>query len=115
MLAGLEPWCSTIYINSDIIESYIEIEKANTNMNLHKRIKSIDNEKNNNILVEIDTNKFSEQDYNYVQQLSKKIESDENLKDELIHFSDDPEFELGNLKIVINSLKTFEEKLIKNG
>ena len=98
-----------------MIKNYIAKEQPNTSFDLYERIRSILAEPENDILVEIDTNKLSEQDYNYVQQLSKIIESDENLKDELIHFSDDPEFELGNLKIVINSLKTFEEKLIKNG
>jgi len=45
LLAGLEPWCSTIYVNPDIIKSYIETEKVNTTMDLHNRVKPLDNEK----------------------------------------------------------------------
>jgi len=103
LLAGLEPWCSTIYIEPSIIESYIEIEKQNTTMNLYNRIKPFDNEKQNEILVEIDGNKFTEQDYNYLQQLSL-----------IINDSGEPgEFELGNLNIKIIQLNTYEKNLIK--
>ena len=64
------------------------------------------------IIVEVDGNTFNQQDYQYVTQLSEIIASDNNLQDELIHFSDDPEFELGNLKVTIKSLKTYEKDLI---
>jgi len=102
LLAGLEPWCSTIYINPDIIKSYVEIEKVNTIMDLNDRIKPLDNEKNNEILVEIDGNKFTEQDYNYLHQLS-----------DIIKDSGEPgEFKLGNLNITIISLNTYEKDLI---
>ena len=49
---------------------------------------------------------------NYIQQLSEIIANDKELPDQLIHFSDDTEFELGNLKVTINSLKTYERDLI---
>ena len=64
------------------------------------------------IIVEVDGNTFNQQDYQYVTQLSEIIASENNLQDELIHFSDDPEFELGNLKVTIKSLKTYEKDLI---
>ena len=73
-------------------------------MDLHERIKSYDNEKQNEILITIDGNKFTEQDYNYIQQLPP-----------IINDSGEPgEFELGNLKLKINSLETTEHNLIKN-
>ena len=65
------------------------------------------------IIVEVDGNVFTQQDYQYIQQLSEIIANDNNLQDELIHFSDDPEFELGNLKVTIKNLETLENKLIK--
>jgi hypothetical protein len=103
ILAGLEPWCSTVYINPDFIEAYVETEKSNTTMDLYKRIKPYDNEKQNEILIEIDANKFTEQDYNYIQQLPP-----------IINDSGEPgEFELGNLKIEIIQLNTYEKNLIK--
>ena len=102
ILAGLEPWCSTVYIDNDFIEAYIETEKSNTIMDLYNRVKPYDNEKQNEILVEIDANKFTEQDYNYLQQLPP-----------IINDSGEPgEFELGNLKIEIIKLNTYEKELI---
>ena len=102
ILAGLEPWCNTVYIDPSLIKSYIETEKINTIIDLSERIKPYDNEKQNEILIEIDGNKFNEQDYNYLQQLS-----------EIIQDSGEPgEFELGNLKINIMQLNTSEKELI---
>ena len=103
LLAGLEPWCSTVYIKPDIIKSYVETEKVNTTMDLYDRVKPLDNEKNNEILVEIDGNTFTEQDFNYLHQLP-----------DIIKDSGEPgEFELGNLKINIFYLRTYEQTLIK--
>ena len=102
LLAGLEPWCSTIYVNPDIIKSYVETEKVNTIMDLYERVKPLDNEKNNEILVEIDGSKFTEQDYNYLTQLPDIIRTSGEVG----------EFELGNLKIEIIQLNTYEKDLI---
>ena len=71
-------------------------------MDLSERVKPYDNEKQNEILITIDGNKFTEQDYNYIQQLPP-----------IINDSGEPgEFELGNLNIIINSLTTYEKELI---
>jgi glycosyltransferase involved in cell wall biosynthesis len=107
LLAGLEPWCSTIYVKPSIIKSYVETEKINTTMDLYNRVKPYDNEKNNEILVEIDGNKFTEQDFNYIQQLP------EILQDNLILEEDfGAQFEVGNLKLTINGVNTYEKELI---
>lgn len=108
ILAGLEPWCSTIYIKPNLIKSYAEIEKENTNMNLYERIKPFDNEKNNQILIEVDTNQFTEQDFNYIQQMPEILANDNELHKEKLPCN----FELGNLKITISKLDTFEKELI---
>ena len=72
-------------------------------MDLYDRVKPLDNEKNNEILVEIDGNTFTEQDFNYLHQLP-----------DIIKDSGEPgEFELGNLKINIFYLRTYEQTLIK--
>jgi len=104
LLAGLEPWCSTIYVNPDIIKSYIETEKVNTTMDLHNRVKPLDNEKQNEILVTIDGSKFTEQDFNLIQQLP------DILKD-----SGEPTFhgEIGNLIVeIFEEMNTYENDLI---
>ena len=112
LLNVLEPWCSTIYADPYMIQDYIQAEQPNTSFNLHDRVKPLDNEKNNEIIVEINGNNFTQQDFAYIQNFAEIIANDDNLKDELIHFSDDPEFELGNLKVTISSLKTYEKELI---
>jgi GT2 family glycosyltransferase len=103
ILAGLEPWCSNIYIDPSIIETYVETEKVNTTMDLYDRVKPYDNEKQNEILIEIDAENFTEKDYNYLQQLPP-----------IINDSGEPgEFELDNLNVTIISLNTYEKDLIK--
>ena len=91
-------------IDSNLIKSYVEIEKENTIMDLHNRIKSLDSEKNNEILVTIDANKFTEQDFQYIQQLS-----------EILADSGEPGFhgELGNITVeIFENMNTFEKELI---
>ena len=83
----------------------IEVEQPNTMIDLHDRIKPIDNEKNNEILVTIDGNKFTQQDFQYIQQLS-----------EILADSGEPAFhgELGNLIIeIFEEMNTYEHELIK--
>ena len=56
---------------------------------------------------------FTQQDYEYITKLSEILDNErKGLEQELIHFSDDPEFELGNLKISINNLRTSEKELV---
>lgn len=55
------------------------------------------------ILVEVDGNTFTQQDYQIIQQLSDIIEDSGEIG----------QFELGNLKITINSLDSIEQELVK--
>ena len=55
------------------------------------------------IIVEVDGNKFTQQDFQIIQQLNDIIKDNGEIG----------EFELGNLKIRINSLESFEQELIK--
>ena len=103
ILAGLEPWCNTIYIEPNLIKSYVETEKVNTTIDLFNRIKPYDNEKQNDIFVEIDRSKFTEQDYNIITKLPEIIQDSGELG----------EFNLGNLKIDIIKIETYEKNLIK--
>jgi glycosyltransferase involved in cell wall biosynthesis len=101
-LRALEPWCSIIYADCDIME-YITLEQANTSMDLRDRVKPYDNEKNNQILVEINS-MFNKQDFEYLSQLPNILKDSGAIG----------EFQLGNLKITIIALDTFEQKLVKN-
>ena len=102
ILIGLEPWCSTVYVDIEYSE-YIQLEQPHTTLELNQRIKPYDNEKQNNILVEIDGMTFNQQDYNTIERLSEIIQDSGEVG----------EFELGNLKIEIIQLNTYEKNLIK--
>ena len=75
------------------------IERENTSYDLYNKFLKYDDDKENGILVEIDGKNFTQEDFGYVQQLA-----------EIIADSGEPgAFDLGNLHITINSLKTFEK------
>ena len=101
LLETLEPWCSTIYVDNSRLQ-YINLEQPKTSFSLNKRVLPYNNKKNNEVLVEIDGNIFSQQDFTIINQLP------EILKDS----GEMGEFKLGNLKITITELKTYENNLI---
>ena len=105
LLKELEPWCSTIYVDCDI-DSYIKQEQINTRYDLMERVLPIDNEKQNNILIGIDGIQFNNEDFRHIQQLAAIISNDKELEIGT--------FQLGNLQITINELKTYEKELIYN-
>jgi hypothetical protein len=83
---------------------YITLEQPNTKFNLRDRIKPLDNEKNNEILIQIDGAKFTQQDFNYITQLPKIIQDSGEIGS----------FELNNLHIDIIQINTYEKDLIIN-
>ena len=108
LLKVLEPWCSTIYVDesNDIVlrDNYIRLEQPNTSFNLHDRVKPLDNEKNNEILVTINGNNFTQQDLQAIYQLPNILAN-----------SGEPAFhgELGNLTIeIFETMNTYEKDLI---
>jgi hypothetical protein len=104
LLHALEPWCSNIYVNDFLIDSYIEQEQQNTLLNLNERVISINNNQNNNIIVEFDGGKLNENNFNHVIcDLSEIIQDSGEIG----------EFQLDIFKIKIKNLKTYEHELIK--
>jgi glycosyltransferase involved in cell wall biosynthesis len=108
LLQTLETWCDRIYIDDGmqkLIDSYIETEQPNTLLDLTKRVFCIgynDPAGENDIVVSIDGNTFTQLDFQYIQILS------EILKD-----SGQPgTFRLGNCQISIVSLNATESNLI---
>lgn len=101
----LEPWCD--YMITDISEEvkiqYIEKEQPNTVFDLNKKFNSLTSSILVNIGVEIDCSKFNHNDFNYIQNLSALVTQTNQLG----------KFKIGNLKIHINNLNSFEDKLIK--
>jgi hypothetical protein len=107
LLTALEPWCDTIYVDEGnvptLIKNYIDIEQPNTIIDLNERVKPYDNEKNNEILVEIDGNTFRQNDFVNIQRLSQIIENSGEIG----------KFELENLSIEIIQMNEYTKDLIK--
>ena len=106
LLSALEPWCDTLYyhhpFNMHAIEEYVAAEQENTLFNLGERVKTHEAEKKNDILIKIDGNKFSHDDFRLTQQLPEV----------LAKIGTAGLFQLSNLQIEIKELKTYEKDLI---
>jgi glycosyltransferase involved in cell wall biosynthesis len=111
LLESLEPWCDKIYTDLEEFVLYQIKEENNTSFNLNERLFGMENlsDYTNNgffptdIFIEINGNTFTNQDYSIIQQFSEIIQDSGEIG----------EFELGNLKITVNSLKKYENNLIK--
>jgi glycosyltransferase involved in cell wall biosynthesis len=107
LIEALEPWCSNIYLDEDgdnVIRTYYIIkERQNTSFNLSERVLPYNNEKQNDILVYINSKTFNQQDFNIIMKLPEIIQNSDG---EL------GEFEIGNLKLSITSLNTYEKENI---
>ena len=106
LLELLEPFCTTIYIGHEFdAKHYIEKEQPNTLINLDEKIQSIYGKKQNDVEVRFDGNKFTQNSFNIIQQLSEILSNDEELEE--------GSFELDIFEININKIKTYEGELIK--
>jgi glycosyltransferase involved in cell wall biosynthesis len=101
LLRILEPWASTCYVDFNYTD-YLYIEKDNTLMDLNERVKPFDNEKNNEILVEMDGRTLNNDDLNIIQQLAKIIQDSGEVG----------RFTLGNLTIEIVQMNEYQNNLI---
>ena len=108
LLQTLEPWCDRIYIDDAmqvLTDSYVETEQVNTRFDLTKRVFCVgynDPAGENDIVVAIDGNTFTQTDFQYIQQLA-----------EILQDSGQPgTFRLGNCQITIVSLIARESELI---
>lgn len=104
LLQLLEPWCDTIYIKDyDLIASeYITKEQPNTSYDLSERIKPYDNEKNCEILLEVDGDVFMNEDFQIVQQLPRIIKQ----------YGEPGRFQLGNMIVEIIQMNEYQNSLI---
>jgi len=102
LLELLEPWCSVIYTDCDWT-SYFVNEQSNTMYSLSERVRKIDNEKNNDILVQFDGSQVTNGSFQLLQQLPEILQDSGELG----------EMEMDIFKITINSLETYEGDLIK--
>jgi glycosyltransferase involved in cell wall biosynthesis len=104
ILTTLEPWCDVMYSNIDYT-SYITKEQPQTSFDLKDKLVPLQAELYDDfegVVVVIDGNTFNNEDFAIIQQLSEIIADSGEIG----------EFELGNLKINIGDLTTYENELI---
>lgn len=101
LLELLEPWCNTIYVKGDYSE-YITKEQPNTLYNLRERIRPFDNEKNNEILIQVSAASFGNEEFSYLQQLSQIIQQQ----------GEPGRFQLGNMVMEIIQMNEYQNNLI---
>lgn len=109
LLEALEPWCDRIYTEEVFVvgraQDYIEMEQQNTLYDLSKRVLTIDKNDpiaENDIVLEFDASKFTQNSFNILQQLPEILTESGEIGT----------FELDCFKITINSLETYEKNLI---
>jgi len=100
-LQGLEPWCSAISSDASYAD-WLEVEQKNTKFDMLKRVKPWNAALDNEVVVEFDASKLTQQSFNLIQQLSEIIQRSGEVG----------EFELDIFKIKIRALNTYEQKLI---
>ena len=107
LLYALEPWGDIIYVDEGntktLIRNYIEKEQPNTIIDLNQKILPYDNEKNNEILINIDGKLFNQQDFQIIHQLGDIIKDSGTIG----------KFQLGNLTIEIFQMNEYQNNLIK--
>lgn len=101
LLTLLEPWCDSIYVDlyESMIDNYIKKEQPNTLINLSDKInKTFDSD----IIVRMDGNTLTDNDFKLIQQLPKIIQDSGEIG----------KFNIGNLEITINSMNEYQNNLI---
>lgn len=101
MLQALEVWCSTISSDASYAQ-WIEEEQKNTSFDMLERIKPWNAGLDNDIIVEFDVSRLTQESFSIIQQLPMILQESGEIG----------EFELDIFKIKIKSLKTYEKDLI---
>jgi len=101
-LRGLEPWSDSMYINDkELVEQYIKEEQPQTKFDLKERL--LKSEIDNDIVVEFDLFKLTQNDWEILKMLPEIIEDSGKIG----------KFTLEIFDVTITSLKTYEKELIK--
>jgi glycosyltransferase involved in cell wall biosynthesis len=101
-LMGLEPWCSTLYSDFPNLNHCIETIQSTTLYDISEKIKSINEEKCNDIVIEFDATQLNQERYNFLTiQLSEILTDSAELG----------ELEYDIFKISVKSLKTHQSDL----
>jgi GT2 family glycosyltransferase len=108
ILTAVEPWCSNVYIKDDkVCSNYIAKEQSNTAYNLKNRIRpnsfsSSSSDKPNDIIVEFDGTKLTNENFQLLQQLPLIIKETNEVG----------QFEIDIFTITIKDLTEYQNELI---
>jgi glycosyltransferase involved in cell wall biosynthesis len=106
LLSALEPWCDRIYIDNDsFISRYVNEEQPNTTMDLLTRVMNIKSQNPtdyDDVIVEFDATKLTQQSYQLIQQLPEILTESGEIG----------VFELDIFNIAISSLELHTPKLL---
>lgn len=102
VLYHLEPWFDNTIVGAPIIKEYIEKEQKNTAYDLSQRVLREYDQCKNNIVVRLDAKEFNQETFGFIQQLSLIIHQHGQIGT----------FDLGPLRITIDSLEEYQESLI---
>jgi len=108
ILYELEPWCSNIYVDSHLVNRYIEKEQSETDFDLKDRVQGLFDAGSNDITLEFDAGDFNQESFNIITSLSEILANDTELNG-----IEPEEFELDIFRITINNLQTYEKDLIQ--
>jgi glycosyltransferase involved in cell wall biosynthesis len=99
----LEPWCDILRVDCDFT-NYIKEEQSNTAYNLADRVVKYQNDyKSTDIFITVDGKKFSNEDFQYIQQMSQIIKESA---------SEGEVYQLGNLTVKVVKKKEYQQNLI---
>lgn len=103
ILNFIEPWSDTVYVDipSDYIKRYISEEQKISHFNIQNRVKSITDKKTNNVLIEFDARKFTQEHTNFISELMFVIQDSGEIG----------QFEYDIFKFTIKSMESYENKL----
>jgi len=104
LLNVFEPRFSTIYIDC-MFDSYIEKNQSSTLIDLKSKIKKINNDKTNDVIVYFDFNKLTNANFEFITEL---------LPDILDKQTENGTFEYDIFTFQINNLKQYQQDLIVN-
>lgn len=100
----LEPWCDTIYTNvgSNEYKKYIEAEQKNTKFDLTKKLKSLSDEKTNDILIEFDATNLNNNSFSFFNMFAQMVDDSGEIG----------KMEYDIFKIKINRILDYKDKLV---
>lgn len=78
LLPHIEPWCDTLYSTLNY-SNYINSEQKNTKFNLSNKLKSITDEKINDIIIEFDATLLTNQNFKYIQMFQHILQDSGNI------------------------------------